>query len=296
MTPEREAVQDSQMAGKTVVITGASSGIGLATAIDLAAMGADVIITARDPRRGGAAVDSIAKASGREPALAVFDLGSLSSVREGAAEILARASHIDVLVNNAGIVLSDRTLTADGLETTFAVNHLGPFLLTALLHDRVVSSAPSRIVNVASSAHASARGGLDFDDLQAANGYKLSKVYARSKLANIYFTTELARRLAGTKVTANCLHPGTVRTGWGRDGDTHGLLTLGIKVSAPFFLSPEKGARTSVYLASSREVEGVTGKYFVKCRERTPSKAARDGDAAKRLWQMSEELVSRAGS
>lgn len=121
-------------------------------------------------------------------------------------------------------------------------------------------------------------------------------MYARSKLANIYFTTELARRLAGTKVTANCLHPGTVRTGWGRDGDTHGLLTLGIKVSAPFFLSPEKGARTSVYLASSREVEGVTGKYFVKCRERTPSKAARDGDAAKRLWQMSEELVSRAGS
>jgi NAD(P)-dependent dehydrogenase (short-subunit alcohol dehydrogenase family) len=284
------------MAHKTVVITGASSGIGLATAIALAGMGAEVTITARDPGRGRAAVDSVSKATGREPGLVVFDLASLSSVRAGAAEILARSGNIDVLVNNAGIVLSDRTLTADGFESTFAVNHLGPFLLTQLLCDRLVSSAPSRIVNVASSAHKSSRTGLDFDDLQGANGFRQSSAYARSKLANIYFTTELARRLHGTGVTANSLHPGTVATGWGRDGDTHGLLTFGLKVSSPFFLSPQKGALTSVYLASSPDVEGITGKYFVKCRERTPSKAARDDEAAKRLWQVSEELVSEKGA
>jgi NAD(P)-dependent dehydrogenase (short-subunit alcohol dehydrogenase family) len=282
------------MAGKTVVVTGASSGIGLATAAALAGMGADVLITARDSGRGGAAVESVARTTGRKPGLVLFDLDSMSSVREGAAQILERAGRIDVLVNNAGIVLSNRKLTADGFETTFAVNHLGPFLLTQLLYDRLVSSAPSRIVNVASIAHKSARSGLDFDDLQAGNVYKLSRVYARSKLANIYFTTELARRLAGTGVTANSLHPGTVKTGWGRDGDTNGLLALGIRIGSPFFKTPEKGALTSVYLASAPEVQGVTGKYFVKCREQTPSKAARDEDAARRLWQVSEELVSGA--
>jgi NAD(P)-dependent dehydrogenase (short-subunit alcohol dehydrogenase family) len=224
----------------------------------------------------------------------VFDLGSLSSVREGAGEILELRGRIDVLVNNAGIVLSDRSETPDGIESTFAVNHLGPFLLTRLLQDRLIASAPSRIVNVASTAHKSARTGLDFDDLQSSNGYKLSKVYARSKLANIYFTSELANRLQGTGVTANSLHPGTVATGWGRDGDTHGLLTFGIRVSSPFFKTPEKGALTSVYLASSPDVEGVTGKYFVKCREARPSKLATDAAAAQRLWQVSEELVTKS--
>jgi len=284
----------ASVSGKTVVVTGASSGIGLATAVALGRMGADVLITARDAGRGGAAAESIATATGKKPGLVLFDLGVMSSVRGGAAEILERAQRIDVLVNNAGIVLSDRKVTAEGFETTFAVNHLGPFLLTELLLDRLIASAPSRIVNVASTAHKSARSGLDFEDLQAATVYKLSRVYARSKLANIYFTTELARRLEGTGVTANSLHPGTVATGWGRDGDTHGLLTFGIRISSPFFKTPEKGALTSVYLASSSEVEGVTGKYFVKCREHATSKVARDDDAARRLWQVSEELVSGA--
>ena len=173
----------------------------------------------------------------------------------------------------------------------FAINHLGPFLLTTLLLDRLKQSAPARIVNVASTAHKGARHGLDFDDLQSTKHYHGMQVYSRSKLANIYFTTELARRLQGTGVTANCLHPGTVRTGYGRDGDSSGFLAFGLKIAAPFFLSPEKGARTSIFLASSPEVEGVSGKYFVKCKPRVPSKAARDDEAAKRLWQISEELT-----
>jgi len=154
-----------------------------------------------------------------------------------------------------------------------------------------VASAPSRVVNVASTAHKSARTGLDFDDLQTRRGYRAMKVYGRSKLANIYFTTELARRLEGTGVTSNCLHPGTVATGYGRDGDTSGLFSLGLRIASPFFISPEKGALTSVYLASSPDVAKVTGKYFVKAKEREPSRQASDPEAARRLWEMSEDLV-----
>jgi NAD(P)-dependent dehydrogenase (short-subunit alcohol dehydrogenase family) len=282
------------MAGKSVVITGASSGIGLATAMALSKLGAKVFITARDQKRGNAALDVVAKETGTSPELVLFDLASLTSVRAGAAEILDRAARIDVLVNNAGIVLSDRKETEDGFEWTFAVNHLGPFLLTELLRDRLVESSPSRIVNVASTAHKSARSGLDFADLQSHNGYRAMKVYGRSKLANIYFNAELARRLEGTGVTANCLHPGTVATGYGRDGDTRGIFAFGLRIAAPFFMSPEKGALTSVYLASSGEVAGVTGKYFVKCREHKVSRAAGDMQAAQRLWQVSEELIAQA--
>ena len=284
---------DQTMCGKTVVVTGASSGIGLATAVALQKMGATVFITARDQKRGTAAADRIGKESGKPPELVLFDLASLASVRQGAAEILERTDRIDVLINNAGIVLSTRTETKDGLEQTFEVNHLGPFLLTELLRDRLVESSPSRVVNVASTAHKSARNGLDFADLQSHNGYRAMKVYGRSKLANILFNTELARRLGGTGVTANCLHPGTVATGYGRDGDTSGLFAFGLRISAPFFLSPEKGALTSVYLSSSEDVSGVTGKYFVKCREHKVSRAASDTQAAQRLWQVSEELIAQ---
>ena len=196
-----------------------------------------------------------------------------------------------MLVNNAGLVLSARTETKDGFESTFAINHLGPFLLTRLLTDRLVASAPARVVNVASTAHRSARRGMGFDDLQSRQRYRGMQVYGRSKLANILFTTELARRLSGTGVTANSLHPGTVATGYARDGDATGFLAFGVKVIKPFILTPEKGARTSVYLASSPEVDGVTGQYFVKCRPRTPSPAARDEAAAALLWSVSEELV-----
>ena len=189
-------------------------------------------------------------------------------MRRGAAEILELAPRLDVLVNNAGLIQTLRSETVDGFETTFAVNHLGPFLLTNLLLDRLVQSTPARIVNVASTAHSAARHGMPFDDLQSTRRYRAMRVYGQSKLANILFTLELARRLSGTGVTANSLHPGTVRTGYGADGDARGFLAFGIKIAAPFFLSPAKGARTSVYLASSPEVEGVSGEYFVKCKAR----------------------------
>ena len=285
-------VRVSDMTGQTVVLTGGNSGIGFETAAALAAMGARVLVTARNADRGRAAVAEIAdRTPGAQVQLVVFDLADLSSVRRGAAEILEQAPRLDVLVNNAGLVLSERRVTVDGYEATFATNHLGPFLLTNLLLDRMQASAPARIVNVASTAHNSARKGMPFDDLQSEGRYRAMRVYGQSKLANILFTNELARRLEGTRVTANSLHPGTVRTGYGADGDARGFLSFGLKVSGPFFLSPAKGARTSVYLASSPEVDGVSGHYFVKCKPRTPRKWARDPDAAQRLWQVSEELV-----
>jgi len=284
------------MDGRTVIITGANSGVGKATAVALAAAGAGArtVITARSEPRGLSALSDIRSASGSDQVeLEVFDLGDLASVRRGAARILDRYDRIDVLVNNAGLVLSARSETVDGFETTFAVNHLGPFLFTQLLTERLVASAPARVVNVASTAHRSARRGLDFDDLQTRRRYSAMAVYARSKLANMLFTEELARRLAGRGVTANSLHPGTVATGYARDGDASGVLAFGIKVIKPFILTPEKGARTSVYLASSPEVAGVTGQYFVKCRAKVPSDAARDGAAAARLWSVSEALVEK---
>ena len=283
----------ADMTGRTVVITGGNSGIGLETAVALAGAGARVLVTARDQGRGEAAVADVARRARSELVeLVVFDLASLASVRGGAAEILDRCPRLDVLVNNAGIVLSERHLTPDGLEATFVVNHLGHFLLTELLLERLEASAPARIVNVASTAHKGAPRGLDFSDLQSERHYRAMPVYSKSKLANIYFTTELARRLAGRGVTANCLHPGTVATGYGRDGDTTGVFAFGLKVIKPFILTAEQGARTSVYLASSPEVAGDSGRYFVRCRPRTPSKAARDDEAAARLWEASEKLVA----
>ncbi len=283
----------TDMVGKTVVVTGGNSGIGLETAVALGQMGARVLITARNASRGEAAVAQIAQRIGAVGSveLVIFDLADLASVRAGAAEILDRCPELHVLVNNAGLVLTERSESVDGYESTFATNHLGPFLLSTLLLDRLVASAPSRIVNVASTAHSAARHGMPFDDLQSKNGYRSMRVYGQSKLANILFTNELARRLSGTGVTANSLHPGTVATGYGADGDTKGFLAFGIKIAKPFFLSAQKGARTSVYLASSPEVEGVSGRYFVKCKARRPRPQALDAEAARRLWDVSEELV-----
>jgi NAD(P)-dependent dehydrogenase (short-subunit alcohol dehydrogenase family) len=289
------------MQGKTVLVTGGNSGIGFETAASLGALGARVLITARNPARGEAAVKALtervgAAGAGGSVELVVFDLADLSSVRTGAKEILDRCPTLDVLVNNAGLILTDRAVTVDGYEATFAINHLGPFLLTNLLLDRLVESAPARVVNVASTAHNQARKGMPFDDLQSARKYSSMRVYGESKLANILFTAELARRLQGKGVTANSLHPGTVRTGYGADGDTRGLLALGIKIGAPLFMSPVKGALTSVYLASSPEVVAVSGRYFAKCKEKTPKRQALDADAARRLWTVSEELVGLSPS
>jgi len=287
----------ADMSGKTVVITGGNSGIGRATAVALARAGARTVITARDRARGEAAVAAIGDEAGAGSVhLVVFDLADLASVRAGAAEVLERFDRIDVLVNNAGLVLTDRAVTVDGYEATFAINHLGPFLFTMLLLDRLRADTPSRIVNVASTAHRSARRGLPFDDLQSTHTYKGMRVYGESKLANILFTVELARRLAGTGVTANCLHPGTVATGYARDGDTHGFLAFGVKVIKPFVKTPEQGARTSVDLATSPEVADVSGGYFVNAKRRSPSKAAQDADAARRLWAASEALVADAAA
>jgi NAD(P)-dependent dehydrogenase (short-subunit alcohol dehydrogenase family) len=283
------------MDGRTVIITGGNSGVGKATATALAAAGARTVITARSESRGRQALADIRRSSGSDDVdLVVFDLADLASVRQGAAELLARCEHIQVLVNNAGLVLSDRTETKDGYETTFATNHLGPFLLTQLLTERLVGSAPARVVTVSSTAHSSARTGLDFDDLQSEHGYSQMRAYSRSKLANILFAGELARRLSGSGVTSNALHPGVVATRFAQDDDTSGVMAFGIKLIKPFILTPEKGARTSVYLASSPEVADVTGKYFVKCRQEAPSAAARDQAAASRLWSISEELVGTA--
>ena len=291
----RSAPPVPSMAGKTVIITGGNSGIGKAAATALARAGARVVITARSESRGSAAVADIAAASGStDVELSLFDLADLSSVRAGAADLLERCPRIDVLLNNAGLILSERTLSPDGYEATFAINHLGPFLLTDLLLARLVGSAPARIVTVASTAHNLARRGMEFDDLMAERSYKQMHVYGRSKLANILFTTELAKRLAGTGVTANSLHPGSVATGYARDGDTTGFLAWGIKVYAPFSLTPEQGARTSVYLCSSPDVEFVSGAYFAKCTRKTPSANARDEAAAAQLWEVSEQLIARA--
>jgi retinol dehydrogenase 12 len=200
---------------------------------------------------------------------------------------LAALERIDVLINNAGLVLGERRVTEDGFEHVFAVNHLAPFLLTSLLLPKLTGSAPARVVTVTSDAHSAAR--LDLDDPGQEHGWDSWRSYANSKLANILFTRELARRLDGTGVTANCAHPGVVRTGFGREGKP--LLRLGTMLARPFFLSPERGADTVVYLASSPDVAGETGGYYVKRQRREPSAAARDDAAARKLWEISEQMT-----
>jgi NAD(P)-dependent dehydrogenase (short-subunit alcohol dehydrogenase family) len=253
-------------------------------------MGARTIVTTRDDAKGAATLDAIKERTPDAEVEAVrLDLSRLSDVRRAANDILQRCDRIDVLVNNAGLILGTRSVTEDGYEATFQVNHLGPFLLTKLLLDRIKASAPARVVNVASTAHRSGR--LDFDDLQSERSYRSMRVYGMTKLCNILFTLELARRLEGTGVTANSLHPGTVRTGFGKDGDTQGFFAIGVRIGGIFFKSPAQGARTSIHLASSSEVEGKTGEYWVNRKISRPSAAARDDGAARRLWDISDQLV-----
>ena len=279
---------------KVVLITGGNSGIGKEAAVGLAALGATVVITSRDPERGQQAVDEIRERSGSEDVeVMALDLASFASIRTFAAEFLDRYDRLDVLLNNAGGILSKRIETAEGFEATFGVNHLGHFLLTDLLLERIKASAPARIINVSSMAHRGALRGMAFDDLQSEKGrYSPSSAYAQSKLANILFTRELARRLAGTGVTVNALHPGGVSSGFGREGDTAGLAKFVMAIAQPFLISAEQGARCSIYLASSPEVEGVTGEFFAKNRPGRTTRAAKDDEAARRLWDVSEELIA----
>jgi len=283
-----------RLADKIVLITGGNTGIGKEAAVGLAGQGARVVITSRNEERGRAARDEIAERSGNgDVDVMRLDLASFGSIRSFAADVLDQFDHVDVLVNNAGLILLRRRETDDGFEETFGVNHLGHFLLTDLLLDRLRASSPARVIVVSSNAHKGARRGLDFDDLQAERSYRWMDAYNKSKLANIHFTRELAGRLEGTGVTVNALHPGFVRSDFGRGGDLGGVYGWGIKyLASPFAISAEKGARTTVYLASSPDVEGASGSYFYKCRPAVPSAAAQDDDDARRLWEASEQLVA----
>lgn len=284
---------EPSLAGKTAVVTGATDGLGLETAVALARAGARVVMIGRNSAKTAAALSDVRRRSGSEGRggaveSLLCDLSSQASIRRLAAEVLARCPRLEILVNNAGTVSVERQLTADGIERTFAVNHLGYYLLTRLLYERIVASAPARIVNVASHEHH--RGTLDFDDLGFERGYQILKAYARSKLGNVLFTRELAKRLPGTGVTVNALHPGGVATNiWsGAPAWTRPFFAIAKRL---FMIPPEEGARRIVYLAASPEVEGTTGLYFEENRPTLPSPLARDDALAARLWKESARLV-----
>jgi retinol dehydrogenase-14 len=280
--------QISGMRGKVCLVTGGSSGIGTATAHGLANMGAIVIVVARDRSRGEAAVTEIEQKSNNDAVdLMLADLSSQASIRRLAEDFKDRYQQLHVLINNAGVFTSKRTVTVDGIETTFAVNHLAPFLLTNLLLDVLKASAPARIINITSSGERS--GTINFDDLQGGGRYSGFRAYNQSKLAMILFTYELARKLEGTAVTVNCVHPSVVVTNLGRGSS--GAFGLLLRLMRPFFSSPEKGAETPIYLASSPEVEGVSGKYFAKKAETKSSERSYDTITARRLWQVSADLT-----
>jgi retinol dehydrogenase-14 len=278
----------ARMAGRTVLITGGTSGIGRATALGLAAMGARVAITGRDRARTEDAAREIRASGGGVVDVFVADLSSQSQVRRLADEVLGTLPRLDVLVNNVGGYWNTRHVTADGLERTFALNHLAPFLLTNLLLDRLTQSAPARVVTVASNAQAMGR--IDFDDLQGERDYSGARAYNQSKLANVMFTYELARRLAGRGVTANALHPGVVSTSFGAE-DPGGTQRLMVPFMRPFMKSPTQGAATSIHLASSPDLNTVTGRYFANSKPTKSAKRSYDEAVAARLWQVSAGLV-----
>jgi retinol dehydrogenase-12 len=276
--------------GRVALVTGATSGIGMVTAREFARMGARTLIVARDPVKGEASAREIRDATGAPAEVLVADLSSREEVRRLAGEVRERTGRLDLLVNNAGAIFAERRVSADGIEMTFALNHLAYFLLTLELMPLLAAAPEARVVNVASMAHA--HGSIDFEDLQGERRYGMWKAYGQSKLANVLFTAELARRLAGSGVTTNSLHPGSVASGFGRDHP--GFFGKLVALGAPFLSSPEKGARTTVHVATAPALRGVTGRYFSACRERVPSRAARDRDTALRLWQISETMTQPA--
>jgi len=284
--------QPTPMTGRTVLITGGTGGIGKATAIGLAALGARVGIVGRNQARAdSAAADIRSQATPSDPVqidVFVADLSVQSGVRSLAGEVLDRYPRLHVLINNVGGYWATRHLTADGLERTFAVNHLAPFLLTNLLLDRLTAGAPARVVTVSSNAQATGR--MNFDDLQGEHKYSGARAYNQSKLANVLFTYELARRLAGSGVTANALHPGVVRTGFGAEDPTKAMKLL-LPLALPFLKTPAQGAVTSIHLASAPELQAVSGQYFAGSRPKRSADRSYDEATAARLWQVSADLV-----
>jgi NAD(P)-dependent dehydrogenase (short-subunit alcohol dehydrogenase family) len=279
--------EPAPMKDRVVVITGATSGIGEIAADRLAQKGARIVFVARDRARGEQTRRHLqAVAAHTDHTVHYADLSGLSEMKRVAKEIADTEPHIDVLINNAGAMFTQRQVTEDGLERTFALNHMSYFVMTNLLLERLKATEGARIISTASDAHSGAQ--LDFDDLQSAKRHAGFAVYGRTKLMNILFTRELARRLAGTGVTANCLHPGFVATRFG--DQSGGLLALGIGLAKKFALTPEQGAETIVYLASSPEVEGKTGGYYHKCKPATPSRAAQNDADSRRLWDASAKI------
>jgi retinol dehydrogenase-14 len=283
-----EHTHNGPLAGRTVLVTGATTGIGRATALGLASMGARLAITGRDRGRTEDAAREIRAAGGGPVDLFVADLSSQAQVRRLAGEVLGCLPRIDVLVNNVGGYWNTRHVTAEGLERTFALNHLAPFLLTHLLLDRLTQSAPTRVVTVASGAQA--QGRIDFDDLQGERSYSGSRAYNQSKLANVLFTYELARRLRGSAVTANALHPGMVSTSFGAE-DPGLVQRLLVPFLRPLMKPPVRGAATSIHLASAPDLEQVSGRYFANSRPKKSSPRSYDEAVAARLWEVSGDLV-----
>ncbi len=279
------------MHDKVVMVTGSNQGIGLQTALALAQRGARVILTARDPAKAERAVAEVKAAVSNAVVESVLvDFSSMDSMRRAAVDVHQRTDRLDVLINNAGAIYTERQLSNDGLELTFATNHLGYFLWTHLHLDLLKNAPRARVVSVASDAHRAARKGISFDDLERKRGYSSFAVYGESKLMNILFARQLASRLLGSTITSNSLHPGVIATGFGTNNA--GLLGFVTRNLSPLFLTtPQKGAATSIHLASSPDVEGITGRYFAKCREASTTRHGEDDEAAARLWALSAQLT-----
>jgi NAD(P)-dependent dehydrogenase (short-subunit alcohol dehydrogenase family) len=277
------------MQGKTIVITGGTSGIGEVAALNLAGQGARIVLIARDRERAAATMAKLKTTNASANHAAHYgDLSVIADMKRVAKEVADSEPRIDVLINNAGAVFLSRKVSADGLEMTFATNHMAYFVVTNILLDRLKATPGARIVSTASDAHKSGR--LDFDDLQSAKSYSSFRVYGTSKLCNILFTRELARRLEGSGVTANCLHPGFVGTRFGQNNASNIFLKLLARTIMAFGLSPEEGAKTIIHLASSSDVATISGEYFYKCKVAEPTQAAQDDDASARLWEVSTKL------
>lgn len=277
------------MKNQVCIVTGANSGIGEETALSLAKLGATVILLCRNYERGNITLKNIiSESNNKNVELMLCDLSSQNSIFDFTSKFKNKYDRLNVLINNAGILLNKRTISVDGIENTFAINHLGPFILTNSLLNLLKSSSPSRIINVSSSAHY--RTNFDIDNLQGEKKYSSFDAYCKSKLYNVLFTYELSRKLAGSNVTVNCLHPGFIPTNLFANSSF--FYKAIVKILSPILIDAKSGSKTSTYLATSKDVENITGKYFVKCKPRKSSKISYDKSTSKNLWNISEKLIN----